>query len=306
MRGASTTPELRLRARPGTRPSRLRFTPEHVDPGCGWWALGTGHVGRTLCHLHDSTGAGGAGRLRFHLRGPDAYRARALVPAGICQAQPQCRHPAPLGRHPAHRGGGLRGTKQAGPARFPLRSSGDGQGHHPHPGGGRGDQSRRRARTAQPGTRTPPPPKTRDVFAAAERIRDVTWAMRGHGFDPSTCDQLEELAGTILSASSLRDPTDHRASKLSEVLQYLEHRIDTLLESSQDGRRYRPRTGARAGSRWLRAGAGRRRRDPQTASPAPSSRAEPELAAGDVEAEPASPAASSNAFFGVPPLRPPM
>ncbi|HEY4406038.1 MAG TPA: hypothetical protein VGN55_15435 [Xanthobacteraceae bacterium] len=80
-----------------------------------------------------------------------------------------------------------------------------------------------------------PPPQARDVFAAAERIRDVTWAMRGHGFDPTTCDQLEELAGSILTATSLRDPTDHRASKLSEVLQYLEHRIDTLLESSADG-----------------------------------------------------------------------
>jgi hypothetical protein len=80
----------------------------------------------------------------------------------------------------------------------------------------------------------PRPPQPRDVFATAERIRDVTWAMRGHGFDPSTCDQLEELAAAILSASSLRDPTDHRASKLSEVLHYLEHRIDTLLESCAD------------------------------------------------------------------------
>jgi hypothetical protein len=76
----------------------------------------------------------------------------------------------------------------------------------------------------------PRPPHPGDVFATAERIRDVTWAMRGRGFDPSTCDQLEELAASILSATSLRDPTDHRASKLSEVLQYLEHRIDTLLE----------------------------------------------------------------------------
>jgi hypothetical protein len=81
----------------------------------------------------------------------------------------------------------------------------------------------------------PRPPQPRDVFAAAERIRDVTWAMRGHGFDPSTCDQLEELAAAILSASSLRDPSDHRASKLSEVLQYLEHRIDALLETCTDG-----------------------------------------------------------------------
>jgi hypothetical protein len=80
----------------------------------------------------------------------------------------------------------------------------------------------------------PRPPQARDVFAAAERIRDVTWAMRGHGFDPATCDQLEELAASILSASALRDPSDHRASKLSEVLQYLERRIDTLLESCTD------------------------------------------------------------------------
>src|SRR5579862_1478008 len=80
----------------------------------------------------------------------------------------------------------------------------------------------------KPASRPMPPPselvESGDIFATAERIRDVTWAMRGHGFDPSTCDQLEELAGSILSASSLNDPTDRRARKLSEVLHYLEHR----------------------------------------------------------------------------------
>ncbi len=74
-----------------------------------------------------------------------------------------------------------------------------------------------------------------DIFAAAERIRDVTWAMRGRGFDPSTCNQLEELAASILCATSLRDPNDRRVRKLSEVLQYLEYRIDTLLENCADG-----------------------------------------------------------------------
>src|SRR5260370_12002557 len=64
------------------------------------------------------------------------------------------------------------------------------------------------ARSDSAASPLPPPPQPRDVFAAAERIRDVTWAMRGHGFDPSTCDQLEELAASILSASSLRDPSD--------------------------------------------------------------------------------------------------
>jgi hypothetical protein len=92
-----------------------------------------------------------------------------------------------------------------------------------------------RPESAQPDGEASLVPRPRDVFAAAERIRDVTWAMRGHGFDPSTCDQLEELAAAILSASALRDPTDHRASKLSEVLQYLERRIDSLLESCADG-----------------------------------------------------------------------
>ena len=92
-----------------------------------------------------------------------------------------------------------------------------------------------RPEAAGPDGEAEPPPRSRDVFAAAERIRDVTWAMRGHGFDPSTCDQLEELAASILSASALRDPTDRRASKLSDVLQYLEHRIETLLVGSHDG-----------------------------------------------------------------------
>ena len=92
-----------------------------------------------------------------------------------------------------------------------------------------------RPEAAGPDGEAAPPPRSRDVFAAAERIREVTWAMRGHGFDPSTCDQLEELAAAILSASALRDPTDRRASKLSDVLQYLEHRIETLLVGSHDG-----------------------------------------------------------------------
>jgi hypothetical protein len=95
-----------------------------------------------------------------------------------------------------------------------------------------------RLESAQPDGEASPAPRlaqSGDIFAAAERIRDVTWAMRGHGFDPSTCDQLEELAASILSANSLRDPADHRASKLVEVLQYLERRIDTLLLSSADG-----------------------------------------------------------------------
>jgi hypothetical protein len=73
-----------------------------------------------------------------------------------------------------------------------------------------------------------------DVFASAERIRGVAWAMRGHGFDPSTCDQLDELAASILAASPLRSPTDRRAAALGKVMQYLEQRIDVLLQGCSD------------------------------------------------------------------------
>ncbi len=80
---------------------------------------------------------------------------------------------------------------------------------------------------------TPKPPDRQaaasDVFAAAERLQDVAWAMRERGFDDKTCDQIEALAATILSASALRNPADPRAHKLGEVLQYLERRIDDML-----------------------------------------------------------------------------
>src|SRR5262249_55951240 len=68
-----------------------------------------------------------------------------------------------------------------------------------------------------------------DVFAAAQRIQDVVWTSRAHGLDPATCQQIEALAATILTASSLRDPNDHRTRKLGAVLQYLEQRIDAML-----------------------------------------------------------------------------
>src|SRR5207253_8416339 len=68
-------------------------------------------------------------------------------------------------------------------------------------------------------------------FAAAERIQEVAWTMREHGLEPSTCDQIEALASSILSASALRDPNDRRAHKLAEVLQYLERRVIAMLDS---------------------------------------------------------------------------
>jgi hypothetical protein len=54
--------------------------------------------------------------------------------------------------------------------------------------------------------------------------------MRACGVETALSDQIEQIAQMILSASALRDPADHRAQKLAEVLQYLEHRVERLLD----------------------------------------------------------------------------
>jgi hypothetical protein len=77
----------------------------------------------------------------------------------------------------------------------------------------------------------PAPSPGGDVFAAAERMQDFVWAMRERGLDPATCAQIEELATSILSASSLHDPNDHRAERLCAVLRSLERRINMMLEA---------------------------------------------------------------------------
>ena len=74
-----------------------------------------------------------------------------------------------------------------------------------------------------------------DVFATAERMQEVAWTMRERGIDRATCAQIEALAASILSASSLRDPGDRRTQQLGEVLHYLERRIDTMLDNASEG-----------------------------------------------------------------------
>jgi hypothetical protein len=70
-----------------------------------------------------------------------------------------------------------------------------------------------------------------DVAAAAERLRQIAWAMRACGVELAASDQVGQIAETILSAGALRSLSDQRARKLTEVLHYLEHRIDRMLDS---------------------------------------------------------------------------
>jgi hypothetical protein len=73
-----------------------------------------------------------------------------------------------------------------------------------------------------------------DIFATAERMQEVAFTLRARGVDPSTCAQIEALASSILSASSLRDPGDRRVQQLGEVLHFLERRIDTMLDNAAE------------------------------------------------------------------------
>jgi hypothetical protein len=73
-----------------------------------------------------------------------------------------------------------------------------------------------------------------DVLAAVERLQDLAWTMREHGLDMATCEHIEILASTILSASWLRDPNDRRAQKLGEALGYLERRIDSTIAAAKE------------------------------------------------------------------------
>src|SRR3954447_904025 len=60
------------------------------------------------------------------------------------------------------------------------------------------------------------------AIKTADRLQNMARAMRERGFDLSTCNQISELARTILSVASLHDPNSERARKLGEVLIFLE------------------------------------------------------------------------------------
>src|SRR5947209_381790 len=40
-----------------------------------------------------------------------------------------------------------------------------------------------------------------EIVASAERIHDVAWTMRERGMDPATCQEIETLASSLLTAS---------------------------------------------------------------------------------------------------------
>jgi len=71
---------------------------------------------------------------------------------------------------------------------------------------------------------------TTDILQAAERIQEVAWQLREAGAAEALCEQIDNCATDIYMACSFQDLTGQRTTKVVRVLQYLEARIDSMIE----------------------------------------------------------------------------
>lgn len=79
-------------------------------------------------------------------------------------------------------------------------------------------------------TETAVTPASPEIAAVAERLRQIAWTVRACGIDLPASDQIGEIAEMLLSARALRNLGNQQTQKLAEVLHYLEHRIDQMLD----------------------------------------------------------------------------
>lgn len=71
---------------------------------------------------------------------------------------------------------------------------------------------------------------TNHILEAAEEIQETAWIMREQGADAQACDRLDGRATDIYTACSFQDITGQRISKVVNVLNYLEERVNTMIE----------------------------------------------------------------------------
>jgi len=71
---------------------------------------------------------------------------------------------------------------------------------------------------------------TSDILAAAEQVQEIAWTLREHGTDGDSCDALDRRAADIYTACSFQDLTGQRTRKVVDVLQFLEARINSMIE----------------------------------------------------------------------------
>ncbi len=71
---------------------------------------------------------------------------------------------------------------------------------------------------------------TNDILQAAEKIQEVAWRLRESGTDEAMCEEIDNNATDIYMACSFQDLTGQRTTKVIRVLQYLEARINSMVE----------------------------------------------------------------------------
>jgi chemotaxis regulatin CheY-phosphate phosphatase CheZ len=71
---------------------------------------------------------------------------------------------------------------------------------------------------------------TTDILQAAERIQEIAWQLREAGAEEALCETIDNCATDIYTACSFQDLTGQRTTKVVRVLQYLEARINSMVE----------------------------------------------------------------------------
>jgi chemotaxis protein CheZ len=71
---------------------------------------------------------------------------------------------------------------------------------------------------------------TSEILTGAERIQEVTEKLRDENADDDLCDEIESHATAIFMACSFQDITGQRTTRVVQVLKYLEHRVNFMIE----------------------------------------------------------------------------
>lgn len=71
---------------------------------------------------------------------------------------------------------------------------------------------------------------TSDILAAAESVQEVAWTLREAGADADACDKLDHHAVAIYTACSFQDLTAQRTRKVTEILAFLEKRVNAMAD----------------------------------------------------------------------------
>lgn len=71
---------------------------------------------------------------------------------------------------------------------------------------------------------------TTDILQSAERIQEIAWQLREAGAEEALCETIDNCATDIYTACSFQDLTGQRTTKVVRVLQYLEARINSMVD----------------------------------------------------------------------------